>query len=243
MFSYLFFKILDHLSMIDNRNESELEAHLRRVVKHSGNLSGLKSDRGNEKSGLRTVSDNTHATHFTSVTELRCRKNLTLICYRRIGCPRLRSVTFSLKSLRRSAPRRTLKRSAELHLMPSYCSFLRLLLICKTLSVSERKLKASLTDVSAVVLRVWQSCTSTNRSIRMQIWSPSSKTLPSSSRAMWSEAFVSLSLRERAKLESRALQVHQDSVHIYKCSVGSSLQLCVSVRSDPSAWCRLKSDH
>ncbi|XP_068460140.1 cytoskeleton-associated protein 5 isoform X3 [Clinocottus analis] len=47
-------KILDHLSMIENRNESELEAHLRRVVKHTGNLSGLKSDRGNEKSGLHT---------------------------------------------------------------------------------------------------------------------------------------------------------------------------------------------
>uniref|UniRef100_A0A3P9H9A6 Cytoskeleton associated protein 5 n=1 Tax=Oryzias latipes TaxID=8090 RepID=A0A3P9H9A6_ORYLA len=47
-------KILDHLSMIENRNESELEAHLRRVVKHTGNLSGMKSDRGNEKSGLRT---------------------------------------------------------------------------------------------------------------------------------------------------------------------------------------------
>lgn len=47
-------KILDHLSMIENRNESELEAHLRRVVKHSGNLSGLKCDRGNEKTGLRT---------------------------------------------------------------------------------------------------------------------------------------------------------------------------------------------
>ncbi|XP_068168966.1 cytoskeleton-associated protein 5 isoform X2 [Antennarius striatus] len=47
-------KILDHLSMIENRNESELEAHLRRVVKHSGNLSGLKSDCGNEKTGLRT---------------------------------------------------------------------------------------------------------------------------------------------------------------------------------------------
>ncbi|XP_075998048.1 cytoskeleton-associated protein 5 isoform X2 [Genypterus blacodes] len=46
-------KILDHLSMIENRNESELEAHLRRVVKHSGNLSGLKIDRGNEKSGAR----------------------------------------------------------------------------------------------------------------------------------------------------------------------------------------------
>lgn len=46
--------------MIENRNESELEAHLRRVVKHSGNLSGLKSDRGNEKSGLRTVNNNPH---------------------------------------------------------------------------------------------------------------------------------------------------------------------------------------
>uniref|UniRef100_A0AAY4E6W4 TOG domain-containing protein n=1 Tax=Denticeps clupeoides TaxID=299321 RepID=A0AAY4E6W4_9TELE len=45
--------ILDHLSMIENRNESELEAHLRRVVKHSGNLSGLKSDRGSEKASLR----------------------------------------------------------------------------------------------------------------------------------------------------------------------------------------------
>ncbi|CAK6966389.1 cytoskeleton-associated protein 5 isoform X3 [Scomber scombrus] len=47
-------KILDHLSMIENRNESELEAHLRRVVKHSGNLSGYKSDRGSEKTGLHT---------------------------------------------------------------------------------------------------------------------------------------------------------------------------------------------
>uniref|UniRef100_A0A674F6Z8 Cytoskeleton associated protein 5 n=1 Tax=Salmo trutta TaxID=8032 RepID=A0A674F6Z8_SALTR len=42
-------KILDHMSMIENRNESELEAHLRRVVKHSGNFSGMKSDRGSEK--------------------------------------------------------------------------------------------------------------------------------------------------------------------------------------------------
>nr|XP_040018172.1 cytoskeleton-associated protein 5-A isoform X2 [Gasterosteus aculeatus aculeatus] len=47
-------EILDHLSMIENRNESELEAHLRRSVKHNGNLSGLKSDRGNEKTGLCT---------------------------------------------------------------------------------------------------------------------------------------------------------------------------------------------
>lgn len=43
--------------MIENRNESELEAHLRRVVKHSGYLPGFKSDHGNEKSGLRTVSE------------------------------------------------------------------------------------------------------------------------------------------------------------------------------------------
>ncbi|MED6287548.1 Cytoskeleton associated protein 5 [Characodon lateralis] len=42
-------KILDHLSMIENRNESELEAYLRRAVKHSGNLSGMKNDHGNEK--------------------------------------------------------------------------------------------------------------------------------------------------------------------------------------------------
>ncbi|CAL9697086.1 unnamed protein product [Knipowitschia caucasica] len=47
-------KILDHLSMIENRNESELEAHLRRAVKNSGNQSVSKSDRGNEKSGLRS---------------------------------------------------------------------------------------------------------------------------------------------------------------------------------------------
>ncbi|GAA6092766.1 cytoskeleton-associated protein 5 isoform X3 [Tachysurus ichikawai] len=46
-------KILDHLSMIENRNESELEAHLRRVVKHSGNFSGLKSDQNSEKMALR----------------------------------------------------------------------------------------------------------------------------------------------------------------------------------------------
>ncbi|XP_051979054.1 cytoskeleton-associated protein 5 isoform X1 [Xyrauchen texanus] len=47
-------KILDHMSMIENRNESELEAHLRRVVKHSANLSGLKSDKSTEKSALRS---------------------------------------------------------------------------------------------------------------------------------------------------------------------------------------------
>uniref|UniRef100_A0A8C8GHX2 TOG domain-containing protein n=1 Tax=Oncorhynchus tshawytscha TaxID=74940 RepID=A0A8C8GHX2_ONCTS len=38
-----------HFSSFLNRNESELEAHLRRVVKHSGNFSGMKSDRGTEK--------------------------------------------------------------------------------------------------------------------------------------------------------------------------------------------------
>ncbi|XP_018619356.1 cytoskeleton-associated protein 5 isoform X3 [Scleropages formosus] len=47
-------KILDHMSMIENKNESELESHLRRVVKHSSNLSGTKSDRGTEKGAIRT---------------------------------------------------------------------------------------------------------------------------------------------------------------------------------------------
>uniref|UniRef100_A0A671MZE6 Cytoskeleton-associated protein 5-like n=1 Tax=Sinocyclocheilus anshuiensis TaxID=1608454 RepID=A0A671MZE6_9TELE len=47
-------KILEHMSMIENRNESELEAHLRRVVKHSANLSGLKSDKCSEKGALRS---------------------------------------------------------------------------------------------------------------------------------------------------------------------------------------------
>lgn len=41
--------------MIENRNESELEAYLRRVVKHYGQLSGPKTDR-DEKNSLRTVS-------------------------------------------------------------------------------------------------------------------------------------------------------------------------------------------
>ncbi|XP_077372476.1 cytoskeleton-associated protein 5 isoform X3 [Festucalex cinctus] len=45
-------KILDHLSMIENRNESELEAYLRRSVKQSGNLFGSKSDRSSEKGSL-----------------------------------------------------------------------------------------------------------------------------------------------------------------------------------------------
>lgn len=59
------FQILDHLSMIENRNESELEAYLIRVVKHS-NLSRQKSERGNEKSALRGVS------HGVPVWALRC---------------------------------------------------------------------------------------------------------------------------------------------------------------------------
>ncbi|KAI7812125.1 cytoskeleton-associated protein 5, partial [Triplophysa rosa] len=47
-------KILDHLSMIENRNESELEAHLRKVVKLLANLSGHKSDKSTEKGALRS---------------------------------------------------------------------------------------------------------------------------------------------------------------------------------------------
>ncbi|PKK31197.1 cytoskeleton associated protein 5 [Columba livia] len=42
-------KILDHLTMIDNKNESELEAHLCRVMKHSMNQTGSKADKDTEK--------------------------------------------------------------------------------------------------------------------------------------------------------------------------------------------------
>ncbi|XP_061077698.1 cytoskeleton-associated protein 5-like isoform X3 [Conger conger] len=49
-------KILDHLSMIENRNESELEAHLRRVFKVSGELSTSKSDKGSEKGADEKIS-------------------------------------------------------------------------------------------------------------------------------------------------------------------------------------------
>uniref|UniRef100_A0A4W3JI59 Cytoskeleton associated protein 5 n=1 Tax=Callorhinchus milii TaxID=7868 RepID=A0A4W3JI59_CALMI len=44
-------KIMDHLTMIENKNESELEAHLRRVTKHSMALSGGKIDSDTEKGG------------------------------------------------------------------------------------------------------------------------------------------------------------------------------------------------
>ncbi|XP_066556633.1 cytoskeleton-associated protein 5 isoform X2 [Amia ocellicauda] len=47
-------KILDHLTMIENKNESELEAHLRRVVKHSNDPSSTKSDKDTEKGAIRT---------------------------------------------------------------------------------------------------------------------------------------------------------------------------------------------
>ncbi|XP_061466898.1 cytoskeleton-associated protein 5 isoform X2 [Rhineura floridana] len=46
-------KILDHLTMIDNKNESELEAHLCKVMKHSLDQTGSKSDKGTEKGASR----------------------------------------------------------------------------------------------------------------------------------------------------------------------------------------------
>uniref|UniRef100_A0A8C0BW16 Cytoskeleton associated protein 5 n=1 Tax=Buteo japonicus TaxID=224669 RepID=A0A8C0BW16_9AVES len=47
-------KILDHLTMIDNKNESELEAHLCRVMKHSMDQTGSKADKDTEKGASRT---------------------------------------------------------------------------------------------------------------------------------------------------------------------------------------------
>ncbi|XP_051885307.1 cytoskeleton-associated protein 5 isoform X2 [Pristis pectinata] len=49
-------KIMDHLTLIENKNESELEAHLRRVTKHSMALSGGKTDSETEKGGS-TIED------------------------------------------------------------------------------------------------------------------------------------------------------------------------------------------
>ena len=42
--------------MIDNKNESELEAHLCRMMKHSMDQSGSKSDKETEKGASRVVS-------------------------------------------------------------------------------------------------------------------------------------------------------------------------------------------
>ncbi|XP_073397742.1 cytoskeleton-associated protein 5 isoform X2 [Dendrobates tinctorius] len=47
-------KIMDHLSMIENKHESELEAHLLRVMKHSMDGTGSKSDKETEKGASRT---------------------------------------------------------------------------------------------------------------------------------------------------------------------------------------------
>ncbi|XP_007497455.1 cytoskeleton-associated protein 5 [Monodelphis domestica] len=46
-------KILDHLTMIDNKNESELEAHLCRMMKHSLDQTGSKADKETEKGASR----------------------------------------------------------------------------------------------------------------------------------------------------------------------------------------------
>lgn len=43
--------------MIDNKNESELEAHLCRVMKHSMNQTGSKADKDTEKGASHIVSN------------------------------------------------------------------------------------------------------------------------------------------------------------------------------------------
>nr|NP_001082051.1 cytoskeleton associated protein 5 [Xenopus laevis]AAG34914.1 microtubule associated protein XMAP215 isoform M [Xenopus laevis] len=49
-------KIMDHLSMIENKHESELEAHLLRVMKHSIDRTGSKGDKETEK-GASCIED------------------------------------------------------------------------------------------------------------------------------------------------------------------------------------------
>ncbi|XP_066438888.1 cytoskeleton-associated protein 5-A-like [Eleutherodactylus coqui] len=48
--------IMDHLSMIENKHESELESHLLRVMKHSMDGASSKSDKETEKGASRTES-------------------------------------------------------------------------------------------------------------------------------------------------------------------------------------------
>lgn len=43
--------------MIENKNESELEAHLCRVMKHSMDQTGSKADKDTEKGASRIVSN------------------------------------------------------------------------------------------------------------------------------------------------------------------------------------------
>uniref|UniRef100_A0A8C8AED5 Cytoskeleton associated protein 5 n=1 Tax=Otus sunia TaxID=257818 RepID=A0A8C8AED5_9STRI len=47
-------QFVHHLTMIDNKNESELEAHLCRVMKHSMDQTGSKADKDTEKGASRT---------------------------------------------------------------------------------------------------------------------------------------------------------------------------------------------
>ncbi|XP_028649672.2 LOW QUALITY PROTEIN: cytoskeleton-associated protein 5 [Erpetoichthys calabaricus] len=46
-------KVLDHLTMIENKNESELEAHLRRAVKNTMDSTTIKSDKETEKGAIK----------------------------------------------------------------------------------------------------------------------------------------------------------------------------------------------
>ncbi|NWH70604.1 CKAP5 protein, partial [Piaya cayana] len=46
-------EILDHFTMIDNKNESELEAYVHRVIKHSMDQTGSQADKDTEKGASR----------------------------------------------------------------------------------------------------------------------------------------------------------------------------------------------
>lgn len=71
-------QILDHLTMIDNKNESELEAHLCRMMKHSMDQTGSKSDKETEKGASRIVSVLTRKTEGGDpVTDVRAGARLS----------------------------------------------------------------------------------------------------------------------------------------------------------------------
>ncbi|XP_064423215.1 cytoskeleton-associated protein 5 isoform X2 [Latimeria chalumnae] len=62
-------KIMDHLTLIENKNESELQTHLYRVMKHSVDQTGFKMDKETEK-GASRIDEKTPKTKVNDIAEI-----------------------------------------------------------------------------------------------------------------------------------------------------------------------------
>lgn len=65
--------------MIDNKNESELEAHLCRMMKHSMEQTGSKSDKETEKGASRIVSVLTWKTESSGLAKGMSHRSLSFL--------------------------------------------------------------------------------------------------------------------------------------------------------------------